>query len=235
MYGQGGAIPKRQLKMGKQYDLDIEKLSLQKFKKSLQQRDLAPSRVILKDNIENRFKTLDLNGVRTLKTLVDVLKTKQKIENFSKKANLSVDYLTILGREARSYLPKPINLKQFPGIDPKTIKSLEQVGIKNTKQFYNRVTFAKQANQISKMSGVSTKNIGELSSLSDLTRLYGVGPVFAIMLNNVGINSVERFAKCTAAELIELYENETQKKADFSEKDMNFSLYLAKQLIEVTE
>ncbi len=221
--------------MGHQFDLDIEKFSLQKFKKSLQQRDMIPSRVLLKEKIENRFKILDLNGIRTLKNLIDVLKTKEKIIRFSKETKLSVEYLTLLGREAKSYLPKPMNLKKFPNIDTNTMESLERLGIKNTKHFFNKVMVVKNTSHPSEIAGIPKNRLDQLSSFSDLTRLYGVGPVFAVMLYNEGIRSVERFAKCTATELIKIYETETQKKADFSEKDMNFSLYLAKQLIEVTK
>ncbi|MCP4107577.1 MAG: DUF4332 domain-containing protein [Desulfobacteraceae bacterium] len=223
-------IHKGQSKMNQQYHLDLEKYSLQKFKRSLQKRNMIPSRVILKENIEERLNILDINGIKTLKALIDVLKTKKKIEDFSKKTGLSTEYLTILKREAGSYLPNPINLKKFSGIDTKTIEALEKIGIKSTKQFFDKVNIGKGTDLISQKTGVSADKLNELASLSDLARLYGVGPVFAQIIYNAGINSVESFIKCSAKEFIKIYENKTKKKADFNENDINFSIDLAKEL-----
>ncbi|MDM8536012.1 hypothetical protein QUF70_04595 [Desulfobacterales bacterium HSG17] len=120
--------------MNENYYLDLEKYSLQKFKLSLRKRDLIPSRIVLKEKIDERFKMLNINGISNLKILIEVLKTKQKIELFSKKTGLSVEYLKILKREASSYLPNPISLKNFPGIDSKDVKSLEAMKIKLKKK-----------------------------------------------------------------------------------------------------
>ncbi|MBT4288716.1 MAG: DUF4332 domain-containing protein [Deltaproteobacteria bacterium] len=220
--------------MKKQYYLNLEKYSLQKFKESLINRNMIPSRIILKEAIEERFRLLDLNGVKTLKALIEELKTKQKIEDFSRKTDLSVEYLTILKREASSYLPKPIQLRNFPGIDTTTIDALEKMGIRNTKQFFNEVNISGAINQISQTSGVSVGKLSELASLSDLARLYGVGPVFARIIYDVGITSVKSFIKNTGQEFIRIYENKTKKKADFGENDINFSIELAKELIHKT-
>ncbi len=216
--------------MKEQYYIDLEKYSLQKFKLSLQKRDMIPSRVILKERIEERFETLEFNGIKNLKTLIDVLKTKQKIETFSKKSELSIDYLTVLKREASSYLPNPIRLKNFPGIDSKNIEALEDIGIKNTKQLFNKIKTGIEINQISQLTGISTEKLNELVSLSDLARLYGVGPVFARIIYDVGIKSVKTFVKFKAEEFINIYENKTQKKADFGVNDINFSIEIAKEL-----
>lgn len=217
--------------MKKQYHLDLEKFSVEKFKTSLQKREMIPSRVILKEDMENRFRILDSNGIKTLKALIRVLGTKQKIETFSKQTGLSTEYLTILKREAKSFLPNPVNLKKFPGINAKTVEALEKIGIKNTKQFFTKVAIGKEIEQISKRTGVSADTLNKLASLSDLARLYGVGPVFARMIYDTGIDSVEKFVQYSAGEFIEIYENKTQKKADFRETDINLSIDLAKQIL----
>ncbi len=216
--------------MKKQYYIDLDKYSLQRFKKSLQKRDMIPSRVILKEKIEERFALITSNGIENLRALIDTLKTKQKIEIFSKKTNLSIDYLTILKREANSYLPNPINLKKFPGIDSKDTETLEELGIKNTKQLFNKVNINGEIKQLSQLSGISIERLNELASLSDLARLYGVGPVFARIIYDVGIKSVKTFIKYKPEEFINIYENKTKKKADFGVNDINFSIELAKEL-----
>ncbi len=216
--------------MKEQYYIDLEKYSLQKFKKSLQKRDMIPSRVILKEKIDERFAIITSNGIKNLKALIDTLKTKQKIEMFSKNTNLSIDYLTVLKREAGSYLPKPINLNNFPGIDSEDIETLKDLGIKNTKQLFNKVKINGEIKKLSQLSGISIERLNELASLSDLARLYGVGPVFARIIYDVGINSVKTFIKYRPEEFISIYENKTKKKADFGVNDINFSIELAKEL-----
>jgi len=219
--------------MKQKYHLDLEKYSLKKLKQNIQKRDMIPSRIILKENIEKRFKILGSYDIKTVKALIDLLKTKPKIEAFSKKASLSIEYLTILKREANSYHPNPVNLKKFSGIDTRTIDALEEIGIKNTKQFYNKVNIGEGTSLISQKTGVSLDKLNELASLSDLARLYGVGPVFAGLIFNAGIDSIESFNKYSAEEVIKIYENKTNKKADFSENDINFSIDLAKELIMI--
>ena len=87
-----------------------------------------------------------------------------------------------------------------------------------------------KADEISRETGISPDKLKELASHSDLARLYGVGPVFAGMIYDAGTDSVESFVKHSASQFIEIYENRTNKKADFSESDINFSIDLAKEL-----
>ncbi len=216
--------------MKEHYYIDLEQYSLHKFKSSIQNRDMIPSRVILKENIEERFEILTSHGIRNLKVLIDTLKTKQKIDLFSTKANLSIDYLTILKREASSYHPNPIKLDRFPGIDPNDTEILEDLGIRNTKQIFEKVIIQGEMKQLSQLSGISIKKLNEFTSLADLARLYGVGPVFARIIYDIGINSVKTFMEYKAEELIAIYEDKTGKKADFGVKDINFSIELANEL-----
>ena len=124
-------------KMKDQYHINLEKYSLQKFKNNLRSRDMIPSRVILKDDLDERFQILENNGITNHKELIDTLKTKSKIEQFSKETGLSIEYLTILNREAKSYLPNPIRLDKFPGVPKKYVEKLEAMGIKNTRHLFN--------------------------------------------------------------------------------------------------
>jgi predicted RecB family nuclease len=77
--------------------------------------------------------------------------------------------------------------------------------------------------------------VGEIVSLSDLSRVYGVGPVFARLIYDVGIRSIEEFVGHTAEEFIHIYEEQTQKKADFGVGEIQFSLELAKELDPAVE
>ena len=216
--------------MGNQYQIDLEKYSLQRFKRSLQTRELIPSRSSLKDELDAKFKILEDRGITNLKELTDVLKTKKKVEQFSQETDLSIEYLTLLNREAKSYLSKPIRLDKFSDIQTEYLERLDEVGIRNTKQLFIEAQNIIQREWLSNETDIPLEVLNELIGLSDLSRIYGVGPVFARMIYDVGINSVQEFIENTAEDFIRIYEEQTQKKADFGVGEIEFSLELAKEL-----
>ena len=160
----------------------------------------------------------------------NIVALKQQIEAFSKKSKLPIEYLTILNREARSYHPSPIPLSKFAGIKSEDIQKLADVGINNTKNLFNKSRTKGEIKQLVELTGIPIKRINEFVSLSDLSRLYGVGPFFARMIYDVGVTSVQIFIKHTPEEFIEIYEKETKKKADFGVNDIKFSIELAREL-----
>jgi len=216
--------------MSKRYQIDLEEYSLQKFKRSLQSREMIPSRISLKDDLDGRFGILEDCGIANLKELIDALKTKQKIEQFSQETSLSTQYLTLLNREAKSYLSKPIRLDKFPGIQTGYFDRLEDEGIRNTKQLFLEAQDESRREQLLEETGIPKEALNELVGLSDLSRIYGVGPVFARLIYDVGIRSVREFVENTAEDFIRIYEEQTQKKADFGVGEIQFSLELAKEL-----
>jgi len=221
--------------MGNQYHIDLEKYSLQKFKHNLKSREMIPSRVSLKDELDERFRVLEISGITNLKELIDVLKTRSKIELFSKKTGLTVEYLTLLNREAKSYLPDPVRLGKFPAIPIKYVDRLDAIGIRNSRQLFNEAKDKKGRERIAQRAEVPIEILTELVCLSDLSRAYGVGPVFARMIYDVGIKSIEAFVENTAEDFIRIYEEKEQKKADFGVNEIQFSLELAKELEIVIE
>jgi len=221
--------------MSDSYQIDLEKYDLQKFKSSLQSRDMIPSRKSLKDELDVRFRILEERGITNLKELIDALKTKQKIEKFSQETRLSSEYLILLNREAKSYLSKPIRLDKFSGIQKKYLDGLDDVGIRNTRQLFIEAQDRTKRENLSKEAKIHLEVLNELVGLSDLTRAYGVGPVFARMIYDIGIRSIKEFVECTAEDFIRIYEEQTQKKADFGVGEIQFSLELAKELDIVVE
>ena len=216
--------------MNERYQIDLEKYSLQKFKRSLQSREMIPSRISLKDDLDIRFRILENCGITNLKNLIDRLKTKQKIEQFSQETSLSIHYLTLLKREAKSYLSKPIRLDKFSDVQTEYLDRLEDEGIRNTRQLFFEAQDMSGRERLSKKTGIPKDALSELVGLSDLSRIYGVGPVFARLIYDVGIKSVKEFVGYTAEDFIRIYEEQTQKKADFGVGDIQFSLELAKEL-----
>lgn len=216
--------------MGNQYQIDLEKYSLQRFKKSIQARDLIPSRSSLKDELDDRFQILEDRGVTNLKELIDVLKTRNKVEQFSRETGLSIEYLTLLNREGKSYLSKPIRLDKFPNMQPEYLERLDELGIRNSKQLFIEAQNKADRERLSHETDIPLDMLNEMVGLSDLSRIYGVGPVFARMIYDVGIKSVKEFTEHTADDFIRIYEEQTQKKADFGVGEIEFSLELANEL-----
>ena len=221
--------------MRDQYHIDLEKYSLHKFKNNLKSRDMIPSRVSLKDELDEKFGILEISGIINLKELIVVLKTKQKIVQFSKETGLTKEYLTLLKREAKSYLPNPIRLDKFPGIQTKYLDKLEAVGIKNSRHLFNGAKDKKERERLSQTTELPIGILNELVGLSDLARAYGIGPIFARVIYDVGVKSIKEFVEYTAEDIIRIYEEENQKKADFGVNEIQFSLELAKELEFVVE
>jgi hypothetical protein len=49
--------------MNDQYHIDLAKYSIRKFKDTLRSRELVPSRMSLKDDLDERFKRLEIAGI----------------------------------------------------------------------------------------------------------------------------------------------------------------------------
>ncbi|MCP4285394.1 MAG: DUF4332 domain-containing protein [Gammaproteobacteria bacterium] len=189
----------------------------------------------MKDELDERFRILENQGIMNLKELIEALKTKPKIERFSTETGLTIEYLTLLKREAKSYQPNPVRLDKFPGIRTEYVKQLEAEGIKNSRQLFNEAKDKNGRARISQSTAIPIEILNELVGLSDLVRAYGVGPVFARIIYDVGIQSIKAFVENTAADFIKIYEEKEQKKADFGIREIQFSLELAKELDIATE
>lgn len=212
------------------YHIDLEKYCLYRFKENLESREMIPSRMSLKDELDERFRVLKNQGIQNLKHLIDALKTKPRIIRFSKETGLSIEYLTLLKREAKSYLPNPIRLDKFPGIPKKYAERLISEGIINSRHMFNLAQDKEQRKRLSLSTGIPIEVVDKLFCLSDLARVYGVGPVFAQMIYDVGIKSINDFITYSAEDFIRIYEAANQKKADFGVNEIQFSLDLANEL-----
>ena len=114
---------------------------------------------------------------------------------------MPIDYLTVLRRDVNSYQPKPINLKDFPGVNPEVIQKLDQMGIKNTKQLFANVLTREERNEFTQQNQIEYEDILELTKLTDVARLKWVGPKFARLLIESEYDTVEKVAKSNYEEL----------------------------------
>jgi len=184
------------------YYIDLEKISIDDYRKKLESAYLPPSRLILKDKLDERFGYFKSIGIKNVKGLIQVLKKKDKLAELSKVDCFSGDYLTILLRELNSTLPKPNKISDFIDIKKNTIDRLEKIGITNTEKLYARVVKKSDRQKLADLTGIEYQDILELTKLSDLSRIKWVGVTYAQMLYDLGVDTVEKVSK---SDLIDLH------------------------------
>ena len=183
------------------YYIDIEKITIDEYREKLESGYLPPSRMILKDKLDERFEYFKSIGIRNVKGLIQLLKKKDKFIELSAIDCLSKEYLTVLLRELKSILPKPNKIDDFNVISKVSVKKLEKVGIKNTEKLFDRVITKTDRQKLADSIGVNYSDILELTKLSDLSRIKWVGVTYAQMLYNLGVDTVEKVSKSDPKDL----------------------------------
>ena len=177
------------------YSVALESIRLDAYQKTLKAADLVPSRMILKDNLATNFRALRKQHIANLAELRQALKSKDKLHDFAKHSGVAEDYLKILLREVNSTQRKPNKLKDFPDTPADVVAVLEQQGIKNTRQLFDKVLTPQQRKGLSKQTGISKKDILRLTKLTDLSRIRWVNHTFAYVLYELGYDTAEKVKK----------------------------------------
>ena len=177
-----------------EYYIDLSNFSLEKFKHRIKTTRLLPSHIILQENIDERFSCIMKHAIGNLDQLKKTLKTKSDVQSFADKSGLPLDYLTVLRREVNSYQPKPIKLKDFPGVDLEAVSKLEQIGIKNTFQLFPEVLTPQNRSEFALENQIEDEDLLDLTKLTDVARLKWVGPKFARLLVESDYDTVEKIA-----------------------------------------
>lgn len=216
------------------YNISLSEISIGEYQKTLKNADLLPGRRLLQDNIDDKFKALKSTGITNLEELLNSIKTDIKRETISKKTGIDDNYLTILRREINGFLPKPISLSTFPAIDKSILLKFSKIGIKTSKDLYEKAISKADRKSLSELTGIEYDFILMLLKLSDIGRVNGVGPVFARMLYDVKCDTVEKLSKSDEKELfknlININDKKNYTKAKFTEKDLLFCIQYARKL-----
>jgi hypothetical protein len=225
--------------MSENYFVDTDKFSIDKFKNILKTKNILPGRIILKDKIDERFDLLKSKGINSLNDLLEILKTKSKVERFCKDSGLTIDYLTILRREANSYVSVPVRLIDLPFVETNIVDTLDSNGIKDSKQLFDIAAKRIERENLANKYKVPIDKLTELVQLCDLIRITGVGPVFARIIYDSNIHSVREFLSYDSTDLFEqLIKTNNEKgltKAKFTIKDIEYCIELGKDLPLVME
>jgi hypothetical protein len=225
--------------MSENYFVDTARFSIDKFRNILKSKDILPGRIVLKDKVDERFDLLKSKGIKSLFDLLEALKTKPQVERFSKDSGLTIDYLTILRREANSYVSVPIKLSDLPFVELEIISKLESNGIKDSKQLFDNAAKRKDRAALADKYNLPIDKLTELVQLCDLVRITGVGPVFARIIYDSNIHSVSNFLSIDAVDLYsKLLKTNNDKrltKAKFAIRDIEYCIELGKDLPLVIE
>lgn len=216
------------------YYIDLVAISISKYRDILKSADLLPSRMILKENIDEVFQVLKKQQIKNVDELQKTLKSKDKVQSFSKKSAIPEGYLTILSREIKSYRQKPNILRDFPGIDKNEILKLENLGIKNTLQLFGKIITPQSRKELAAQTGINESGILKLAKLADLSRIRWVNHTFAYVLFEAGFDTSEKVATANYEELYTKVKtlNEERKiyKAHIGLHDMKLCVEAAKDV-----
>lgn len=225
--------------MGDDYYLDFQKYPLKTWQGELKESELLPSRQILKEDLDGRFKILYENGVSNLQELMDTLKTPKRAREFVHKTGLPEKYILVLRREVMSLKPSPVNLSKFPGVNPEFIEKLDDVGIKNTLHLFKVVKTSQDREKLADELRVGVEQILELTRLADLSRVKWVGPVFARMFLDAGVNTVTKLSKTESMsfydKLAKINQEKKYTQARFVESDLELCIEFARKVPQVIE
>ena len=98
------------------YNLDLSKMDIQKYKTFLKGQYLIPSRQILHENIDENFKIFKNGGFKNLSDLKQAISTGTKIEKLSNETKIPSEYLNILRRELGTFDKTGVPFKDFPSL-----------------------------------------------------------------------------------------------------------------------
>ena len=183
------------------YYIDLESISLDIYQAKIEAAYLPPGRKILKERTDERFGYFNRIGIKNVKELLNALRMKDKFNELSKAECFTGSYLTILLRELNSILPKPIRIRDFPGISSEIVDKLEMTGIKDTVKLFEMVKNFESRKELADAIGITQAEILEITHLTDLARIKWVGGTFARILYDIGVDTVEKVSKANVDNL----------------------------------
>ena len=220
----------------KRYTIDPVMISLDEFQDLTATRRMLPGRIVLHEHMEERFGLLKRSGAKTLADLIRLLGSKAKIKEYAARAGLDIHYLVLLKREACSYIARPFPLSGFPGIPFEYLEILQARGIRNTGDLFEQVQSERQQDDLSASTGIPAYRLNELFTLCELTRVTGVGGIFARVLFEAGIRSIADFAGADCPALLERCRSVIEKNGytigTLGEMDISYVISYAKIVLE---
>jgi hypothetical protein len=214
------------------YTLEPARITLEEFYWLTRNKELLPGRVLLHELMEERFLKLSDAGIVHMGSLIKSMRSKEDVSTLSAITRIPVNYLLLLKREAGSYLARPFPLSHIPGIPFEYTEILKTIDIRHTRDFFERVQTGDDRIKISARTGIPLERLKEIFNLTDLSRITGVGAIFARVIYEAGITSVCEFAGSEAESqyraCLKVVEKHGYDAGHFSSKDIQYCIDYAK-------
>lgn len=204
------------------FKIDYRKVDLDTFLEKLKNKYLVPSRRIIKEDIDNRFKVFKDLGIKNVEELFKTLKKKSSFNDLLNNNLLTEEYLTILLREVKSIQTKTTKLADFYILPDNLILKMEKMGIKNTNHIYDRILTKDKRKILAEEAGCEVTEIELLAKLCDLTRVQWVNHTFAIMLYQIGFDTLSKLQNADSEDLHKKV-NELNKKENIFRGSISFN------------
>ncbi len=185
------------------YHIDAQTISLSDLQRRLEATDLVPSRAPLLDGLGLKMKALEQQGVHTLASLRNELKTARRMEALAKATGIETQYLTLLRREIEGWFPKTLPLKEFDWMPQSEIARLERHGMRDAAALYEATDSPSRRSALAESTGVDTAALDTFAELVDLTRVQWVSPTTARMLLEAGCHGADELTSMDANALCE--------------------------------
>ena len=169
-------------------------------------RRQIPSMLLLREDINNRFRILANRGITTMQELNTILKSKKKAEAFADEVGIDKNYMVVLRRSVASFVPPQRNLAKYSTINKELISSLLANNIKTSKELYEYLV-TKSHQEAAEQLNINPEQVNNLFSLMDITRIRYVTPVIATLLVQAGYDSVKKIAKAEQQKLYDDFHN----------------------------
>lgn len=183
------------------YGMDLAAFSLDALRHRLAGEQLLPSHRVLRDELDPRLDALAALGLATVQQLVDALTTPKAVERVAAQTGIPVEWLTILRRHVRGYIPAPVVIAEIPELPGDLVATLAAAGIKDTRQLFGRARTRAARAALAAALAIDPAALAELMQLTDLARVGWIGPIGVRWFAAAGINSAAALAAADADEL----------------------------------
>ncbi len=177
------------------YYADLSKMSIDQYREELKTKELIPSRLPLRDNIDNNFELIKKQNIQNIDELYNILKNKIKLAEFSEQSGIAPDYLQLLIRKINGLRQKPNRIKDFPSITEELVLKLERIKVKNTLQLFDRIITPESRKELKEQTGMDDIDLLKMTKLTDLSRIQWVNHTFAYVLHEAGFDTTEKVAQ----------------------------------------
>lgn len=204
------------------YSIDLTRITLDEFREMLTSVDLLPGRKILLNNLPEIIESLKQRQVFQLEALRKLLQNKKSYPELAKTLPASVDYLTVLNREVNSYLSKPVPLADLGVFSSAELDRLASAALKTTQALYEQALTPAHRQAMAARLTLAPEKILRALQLSDLLRMNGVGPAYAAILHQIGLQTAADYLRCPSAEILERYQGANLARAKLGLKDVEY-------------